>query len=58
MTPPAVDYFLWCLMTRDSYSMCPVRQVRGCEVLGHRCSVNQCLPVLKPFTYLLNTQGG
>jgi hypothetical protein len=41
-----------------SPSMCPVRQVRGCEMLVHRCSVNQRLPSWKPITYLLNTQGG
>jgi hypothetical protein len=28
-------------------SMCPVRHVRGCEILAHRSSANQRLPVLE-----------
>ena len=34
------------------------RRSGDCEMLVHRSSVNQRLPVWKPITYFLNTQGG
>jgi hypothetical protein len=57
MTPHRPNYILLSSVTRHSCkyflarlvspSMCPVRPVRGCEMLFHRGSANQTFPILE-----------